>query len=170
MKTAQRFGALAAIALSLTTAVGSAATAAGTTQISGTAVLDVDATVCTGPPAGYSDFDEFTPLLLSGSLAGCWYTNIDTSKVTPSGVYLESGREVFVGTVNGGPTGTFATTYKFESKFAPDGAQLHGRCQHPLVSGSGTGPFAGATGRVDFKDIVEEGTLVYRGHIKLPGR
>ena len=38
--------------------------------------------------------------------------------------------------------GTFTTTYKFESKWDPDavsGVELHGRCQHPIAKGSGTG-------------------------------
>jgi hypothetical protein len=44
--------------------------------------------------------------------------------------------------------------------------EVRGRCQHPIVSGSGG--FAGATGRVDFKDIVEDPiTYVYRGYTNL---
>ena len=65
--------------------------------------------------------------------------------------------------------GTFATTYKFESKWDPDvstGSEVHGRCQHPIVAGSGTGGFEGATGRVDFKDEVTTGQNFYWGHIK----
>ena len=86
----------------------------------------------------------------------------------PSGVYLETGEEVFVGTLNDGPEGTFATTYKFESKWTPDfGSELRGRCQHPIAAGSGTGGFDGATGRVDFKDEVTTGRYFYRGHITL---
>jgi hypothetical protein len=122
--------------------------------------------VCPGPPAGYGDFTDFT-IVMTGSLEGCWYTKVLTSKETPSGVYLETGEEVFVGRLDGGPQGTFTTTYRFESKFAPDGSEIHGRCQHPLAAGSGTGGFAGATGRVDFKDDVVTGELFYRGHIKL---
>jgi hypothetical protein len=108
---------------------------------------------------------------MTGSLEGCWYTKVTTSKETPGGVYLESGEEVFVGSLDGGPGGTFATTYAFESKWDPDvssGVELHGRCQHPLVKGSGTGAFEGATGRLDFKDIIGDPvTYVYRGHISL---
>ena len=33
---------------------------------------------------------------------------------------LETGREVFVGSLNGRPVGVFETTYKFESKSEPD--------------------------------------------------
>jgi hypothetical protein len=67
--------------------------------------------------------------------------------------------------------GTFATTYKFTSKWDPDastGSEVHGRCEHPIVADSGTGGFAGATGRVDFKDDVTTGEFLYRGHISLP--
>jgi hypothetical protein len=45
---------------------------------------------------------------------------------------------------------------------------LGGRCQHPIAAGSGTGGFEGATGRLDFKDIIGDTvTYVYRGHIEL---
>ena len=107
---------------------------------------------------------------MTGSLEGCLYTKVISSKETPGGVYLESGDEVFVGSLNAGPVGTFATTYKFESRFDPDsGVQQHGRCQHPIVEGSGTGGFEGAKGRLDFKDIIGDTltTYVYRGHINL---
>lgn len=137
-------------------------------QISGTAFYDVSGSVCPAPPSGYADFVSYPGLVLSGSLQGCWYTKVDSSKTTPSGVYLETGREVFVGSLNGGPVGVFATTYKFESKFSGS-TEVFGRCQHPLVAGSGTGGFAGATGRVDIKDIVADPSniyYIYRGHIR----
>ena len=104
---------------------------------------------------------------MTGSLEGCLYTRFVTGKDTPGGVYLESGEEVFVGSLDGGPVGTFAMTYKFESKFDSSGVQLHGRCQHPIVEGSGTGGFEGAKGRLAFKDIIGDTvtTYDYRGHI-----
>ena len=116
--------------------------------------------------AAARDFVDFT-LLMRGDLQGCLYTDIETAETKPSGVYLETGQEIFVGSLNGGPVGTFTTTYKFEAKFAPDGSEVHGRCQHPVVDGSGTGGFEGASGRLDFKDVVETGEYVYRGHIDL---
>jgi len=145
----------------------SAPASAATNQISGVAVFDTEG-VCLPAPAGYEDFTQ----VMTGSLAGCWYTNIETQKDNgaPSGVYIESGKEIFVGTLNGGPKGTFTTTYQFESKWDPDvstGSEVHGRCQHPIVAGSGTGGFEGATGRVDFKDQVTTGEFFYRGHIEL---
>jgi hypothetical protein len=143
---------------------------AATNQLSGEAVYD--ATACPGPPAGYEDFTSYPGLVLTGSIEGCLYAKVDfieDTKLTPSGVYLESGEEVIVGSLDGGPVGTFTTTYRFESKWDPDpsGVELHGRCQHPIVKGSGTGGFEGARGRLDFKDIVEEGTFDYRGHISV---
>ena len=138
------------------------------TRLSGDAYYD--AVQCPAPPPGYADFTAYPGLVLMGSLEGCLYTKVITTKETPGGVYLESGEEVFVGSLDGGPVGTFATTYKFEGKFDPaSGVQLHGRCQHPIVKGSGTGGFEGATGRLDFKDIIGDSvtTYVYRGHISL---
>jgi hypothetical protein len=145
----------------------SAPASAATNQISGVAVFDTTG-VCPAPPAGYGDFTQ----VMTGSLEGCWYTNIETTKDNgaPSGVYIESGEEVFVGSLNRGPEGTFGTTYQFESKWDPDvttGSEVHGRCQHPIAAGSGTGGFKGATGRADFKDEVTTGQFFYRGHIKL---
>jgi hypothetical protein len=171
MRVHQRLG-VAAIVLTGLTMVGSA-TASASNQISGVAVYDVSGATCTGPPAGYSAFVSYPPLLMSGSLEGCWYTRIDTIKdnSSPSGVYLETGREVFVGKLNGRSVGVLSTTYRFESKWNPDvssGSEVRGRCQHPIVVGSGTGGFAGATGRVDFKDVVADGSYVYRGHISVP--
>ena len=140
---------------------------AATNQISGVAVFDTTGE-CSPPPTGYEDFTQ----VMTGSLAGCWYTNIETKKDNgaPSGVYIESGKEIFVGSLNGGPAGTFSTTYKFESKWDPDvstGSEVHGRCQHPIVAGSGTGGFERASGRADFKDEGTTGRFFYRGHIKL---
>jgi Protein of unknown function (DUF3224) len=131
-------------------------------QFSGVGVLDT-ANQCDDAPDG---FDQYT-LVMTGDLEGCLYTNILTDRTTPSGVYLETGQEIFVGSLNGGPEGTFTTTYKFEAKFAPDGSEIHGRCQHPIVDGSGTGGFEGASGRLNFKDIVETGEFVYKGHLDL---
>ena len=154
---------------SLVAALSAPANAA-TTQISGVAVFDTTSE-CGPPPTGYAGFTAFT-MVITGDLDGCWYSKVETSidNGAPSGVYGESGEEVFVGTLNGGPEGTFATTYRFESKWDPDvstGSEVHGRCQHPIVVDSGTGGFEGATGRVDFKDEVTTGQYFYRGHIAL---
>jgi hypothetical protein len=101
---------------------------------------------------------------MTGDLEGCLYTFVESAKCSPSGVYLETGTETFVG-----QGGTFRTTYRFEAKYqdcANLAVEIHGRCQHPIIAGSGTGPFEGVTGRLDFKDDIEAGNFPYRGHLK----
>ena len=144
------------------------ANAAGTTQISGSGTYDTTGSECGTPPTGFADYPGLT---LTGDLNGCLYTHVVTSTDlgAPSGIYIETGRELVVASLNGVP-GTFETTYRFESKWDPDvstGAEVKGRCQHPITVGSGTGAFAGATGRLDFKDEVTTGLYFYRGHITL---
>jgi hypothetical protein len=146
---------------------------AASSQVAGVGVYNAtDGVTCPKELPGYPEFVSYDPIALTGSLRGCWYTQVDeqTDLGQPSGVYLEEGREIFYGSLNGGPVGTFTTTYKFQAKFAADGTQLKGRCQHPIVAGSGTGGFAGVTGRLDFKDVVTDvpTTYVYRGHISAP--
>lgn len=108
---------------------------------------------------------------LTGDLVGIWYIYPLTSACSPSGTYRESGTELFVGTYNG-DFGTFETSYNFEAKFqgcedgAPTGAEIFGRCQHPIIKESGTGIFEGVTGRLDFKDDVVNVNFPYRGHLK----
>jgi hypothetical protein len=170
MAIGRRLGLLIMFVMGLLLMNPLAAGAASNQQVSGTAYYD--ATKCPGPPTGYEDFTSYDGLVLTGSLDGCLYTKVEASKETPGGVYLETGEEVFVGSLDGGDEGTFATTYRYESKWNPDvstGVQQHGRCQHPIVEGSGTGGFEGARGRLDFKDIIGETvtTYDYRGHIRL---
>ena len=139
---------------------------AATNQVQGPA--NYNAGQCPNPPVGYEAFTDYDGLLLEGSLEGCLYTDVETTKETPSGVFIETGEEVFIGSLEGGPVGTFTTTYRFEGKFDASGAEIHGRCQHPIVEGSGTDGFEGAKGRLNFKDIIEDPiTYVYRGHIRL---
>lgn len=160
---------LAVGSLAAVTAPASAAT----NQVAGVGFYTDDEDICASePPAGYEDFVSLLPLAMSGSLDGCLYTKVESSKDlgSPSGIYLEVGAEVFVGSLDGGPEGTFVTTYRFESKWDPDvstGVEVHGRCQHQIVAGNATGGFEGARGRLDFKDEVETGLFFYRGHIQL---
>jgi hypothetical protein len=143
-----------------------AALAGGATQISGDArfaepgeCVDPD-----GPGAG-ADY----ALVMTGALEGCLYTFVDPDPArSPSGTYRETGTETFVGEYNG-EVGTFRTTYKFEAKYEDVdtlSGEIFGRCQHPIVEGSGTGVFEGVSGRLDFKDEVESGTFLYRGHLR----
>ena len=138
----------------------------GATQISGVGYFAALET-CDYLAAG-ADF----ALQMTGDLEGCLFTYVEDYECSPSGTYRESGREYFVGTYKG-EYGTFWTTYKFEAKYegcSEDGfflgAEIFGRCQHPIVKESGTGTFQGATGRIDFKDDVVTGALPYKGHLR----
>jgi hypothetical protein len=138
----------------------------GAIQISGVGFFDA-ADVCNSAGQGAS-----YALTLTGDLEGCHYFFVEEFDCSPSGTYREQGRELFVGTYNG-EAGTFWTTYRFEAKFEGCnedgtyvGAEILGRCQHPIVAGSGTGVFEGVTGRLDFKDDIEAGNFPYRGHLR----
>lgn len=136
----------------------------GATQISGIGFYATSAECGNiNPPAAYA-------IKMTGDLQGCLYAFIDDFECSPSGTYREEGREFFVGTYKG-QSGTFWTTYKFEARYegcdgGPLGAEIFGRCQHPIVAGSGTGVFGGVTGRLDFKDDIEAGNFPYRGHLR----
>ena len=134
------------------------------TQISGVGYFD-GTDNCNSASQG-ADF----ALIMTGDLEGCLYVFVEESECSPSGTYREVGRELFVGTYNG-QYGEFETTYKFEARYegcssngTPLGAEIFGRCQHPIVEGSGTGVFEGVSGRIDFKDDIEAGNFPYRGH------
>lgn len=91
---------------------------------------------------------------------------VESAECTPSGVYIESGTETFVSQAN--RNDTFRTTYKFEAKYqdcANLAGEIIGRCQHPIIAGSGKGLYAGVTGRLDFKNDISAGNFPYRGHL-----
>jgi hypothetical protein len=159
----QRWRRPVAIALATVAALAIAVapvSAAGTTNISGTGLFD-DGGACPAPPSGFESYTDFT-LVMSGDLSGCWYTDVDVARFQDgSGTYKEYGREVFVATDGS----MFETNYQFSAKFAPSGEEIHGRCQHVIVAGSGVDAFSGMAGRVDFKDDVETGIFHYRGHL-----
>jgi hypothetical protein len=136
----------------------------GATQISGVGFYatagECDAA---GQGAAYA-------IRMTGDLEGCLYAFIDDFECSPSGTYREEGRELFIGTYNG-QSGSFLTTYKFEAKYedcdgGPLGAEIFGRCQHPIVAGSGTGVFGGVSGQINFKDDIEAGNFPYRAHLR----
>jgi hypothetical protein len=138
----------------------------GARQVSGTGFFDAaDQCNAAGQGAAYA-------VKMTGDLEGCLYVFIDFYECSPSGTYREIGREKFVGTYNGG-SGSFWTAYKFEAKYegcSPDGsylgAEIFGRCQHPIVDGSGEGIFNGVSGRLDMKDNIEAGNYPYKGHFQ----
>ena len=138
------------------------ALAQGATQISGVGVFDEE-DVC-----DIESVDADLALVMTGDLQGCLYTFIETAESSPSGTYRETGTELFVGSYLGEP-GTFETTYRFEAKYEDVDnlvGEQFGRCQHPIVEGSGTDTFEGVSGRLDFKDDVETGEFLYRGHLR----
>jgi hypothetical protein len=105
-------------------------------------------------------------LIMTGDLDGCLYTFVETAQSSPSGTYRETGTERFV---DSDGRGTFLTTYRFEAKYEDVdtlSGEIFGRCQHPIVEGSGTGIFEGVTGILFFKDEVETGNFLYRGHLR----
>jgi hypothetical protein len=124
------------------------------------------------------DPSALTSYSIAGGLVGCWYT--DTLVIHPaqpsgtlSGTIQATGTEHFVGCLDldgdgacttGDPSGTLQFSYQFSGKFDPlTGAEIHGRCQHPITSG--TGDFAGASGVITFKDDATNGTSLYGGHL-----
>ncbi len=119
---------------------------------------------CTDPQGEGADY----VLTLTGSLSGCHYVFVESFKCSPGGAYYEAGYEIFVGTYEG-QQGTFRTTYVFTAKYldCPNlVGEVTGRCQHPFVSGSGTGVFEGIKeARLDMRDDVKVGNFPYKGHI-----
>ena len=157
--------ALAVVALiSVVLTAPSPAHAEGATQISGIGFF-AEAYECTDDPEG--DGSDFA-LIMTGDLEGCHYVFVEDYDCSPSGTYRETGTEIFVGEYNG-MDGTFSTTYLFTAKFeeCPDlDTEIWGRCQHPIVAGSGTDDFEGVSGRFDIKDDIAEGNFPYKGHLR----
>ncbi len=135
------------------------------TQISGVTFF-ADTGECDDPEGAGANF----ALVMDGDLEGCLYTFVETQESSPSGTYRETGTELFVASeVDGTEVGTFETTYRFEAKYedvTDPTTEIFGRCQHPIVEGSGTGIFQGVSGQLFFKDDVEAGTFPYRGHLQ----
>jgi hypothetical protein len=150
--------------ITLFTAVQSA-DAAAATQIAGIGTFD-ELVVCTENITNSQGANPDFALVLEGDLEGCLYTFVQTAVCTPGGAYIETGEEMFVANGDGS---TFSTTYRFEAKFNDCNdfsGQINGRCQHPIVDGSGTGSFEGVKGRLDFRDDLVNDVAVYRGQLK----
>ena len=103
----------------------------GTTQISGSGYDDFAGTVCAPGPG------RVRRLHTAGAdrpLEGCRYTDVQGFK-SPRGTLWGSTRRsvraLIVASLDGGPVGTFTTTYRFESKWDPDAGDRHGG-QGPL--------------------------------------
>ena len=140
-----------------------AALAGGATQISGVGIYGDDVT-CDDP--GGDDADYSVEFLTGALEGGCLYTFVETAVSSPSGTYRETGTELFVASDG---SSTFETTYRFEAKYedpTDPATEIFGRCQHPIVKGSGTGIYEGVTGILLLKDDVEAGNFPYRGHLR----
>jgi hypothetical protein len=165
MRNVRRLLLLAVLVLGLTVA-GASPVSAQTSRVSGTAVSDTSG-VCTDDVP--SNFFDYPPLVMSGSLEGCWYTDVFWFKdFGHPGLYLEVGQEMFVGTVNG-KSGSFTTRYVFEAKLGADGFEVSGQCQHPIVRGKDG--LKGISGLILFTDIVDQATHLitfkYKGVVSL---
>ena len=161
----KRFAYLLVVILTLLAlSTPSSALAAGATQFSGIAYWPGTGQ-CTDPEGSGASY----AVVMTGDLQGCHYSFVETATCTSSGAYNETGNEIFVGQYNG-QFGTFRTTYRFTAKYnnCTDFKELQGRCQHPIIDGSGTGVFEGMTGRLDMRDNTIAGVALdfsYRGHL-----
>jgi hypothetical protein len=136
---------------------------AGATQVSGLGSY-AEPGACDDQEGQGSDY----VLTMTGDLEGCHYVFVETATCSPGGAYSETGTETFVGRYNGAP-GTFRTTYLFTATYRDCAnllGEIAGRCQHPIVAGSGEGVFEGVTGRFDMQDDIEAGNFPYRGHFR----
>ena len=74
------------------------AQAAGTTQVDGSGYYDdITGDECDAPP---SEFSDYPALVLHGDLEGCLYAHVLSGKFTPSGVWIETGQELVVASLN----------------------------------------------------------------------
>ncbi len=169
IRNIRRAALLAVLVLGLV-GVGATPASAGALHVSGTAAFD-DAVPCAVKGDDTDDvpenFFDYPALVMSGSLKGCWYTDVFTYKLFPNGFYLEVGQELFVGTVNDGPVGSFTTKYVFEAKLDAEGHEVSGQCQHPIVRGKDG--LQGIKGLILFTDIVSptEITYEYKGLVSV---
>ncbi len=132
-------------------------------QVSGFADADVGCSV-DGFGGGW---DYVIPV--NGDLVGCIYGDITEVKELPQArIYMEVADETFVGNY-GSLSGTFELVEDFIIKFDKNGTPVWARCHHPIVANSGTGDFAGVTGRLDFSDDFsnpDAPVTTYKGHLK----
>jgi hypothetical protein len=158
------------ICVSVLAALSAASGASGSTGAS--VVRGTQTPVTSGPCFSDAAFGSYT---MTGGLIGCWYTDtLVLEGLQPSGTVQLSGTEHFAGCLDlggdgtcsaGDPAGTFSTTFTFSAKYDELGNEIHGRCHHPIVSG--TGGFANATGVIHFTDDVTTGDSYFTGPISV---
>ena len=93
---------------------------------------------------------------MTGDLVGCWWVDTFETKSDPDkSTFVARGWEHFEGCM-GDVCGAFVTRYEYSAKTVgpwPSFLEIHGRCHHPIVRG--TGGFAGASGEISFHDVVD---------------
>jgi hypothetical protein len=143
----------------------STASAAGNSRRITAVAYFADETECDAPvTSAEGNSPDLIQIMTGDDLQGCLYVFVDSFTCSSNGVYVEYGRETYVGSGAPGDNGTFETTYRFVANFPSEEEcntftnQIRGRCQHPLVAGSGTGDYEGATGKFQLTDNIEEGT------------
>jgi hypothetical protein len=100
-------------------------------------------------------------LAMTGDLEGCWSVFVEGFKckeLDGFDLYLENGREVFVGTLRG-KRGRFSTDYTLDAVMAKGFCQsfdfsleVAGGCNHKIHGKSGV--FEGAKGLIKFLDVI----------------
>jgi len=170
-----RIRVVALVAVATVVVMSSAVPASASARVVMGVQTPVDSGPCFSPNAVFSTS-------MDGGLLGCWWVDtispdvFDPSSYRPSGTAVFRGTEHFTGCLNedgdaacdpGEPWGTFHTTYTFTARFAADGSEVHGRCHHPIVSG--TDDFAGISGVINFTDDVSTSppTSPYWGPVRL---
>ena len=128
--------------------IGSLPSAGAVAANNGTTIVrGVQLAAGTCPDGGYA---------MTGSLVGCWWIDtFETNSDPDHSTVRATGTEHFKGCL-GSTCGTFFTTYTFTAKTDgpwPTSAEIHGRCHHPVIGG--TGGFAGASGEISFHDVVD---------------
>ena len=161
--TPTRLALLVVLTAAIAVVAVQAAAGAGATVVRGDQLIAGTSTSCPGAPEG--------TYRMAGDLVGCWFTDeFNVVQENPGGGFKASGTEHFQGCLDtnhngscgvGEPSGRFDTTFTFTAKFAPSGDEIHGRCHHPIIGG--TGAFTGASGELSFKDIPSEGRFPYHG-------
>jgi hypothetical protein len=126
------------------------------------------ATIVQGTQLAYGSCGAGTGYAMTGSLDGCWWIDTFESSTDPSKHnYRATGQEHFQGCL-GTVCGSFETTYIFTAKtdgpWGEGATEIHGRCHHPIVPGSGTGGFTGVTGQLSFHDVVDVSPPYYPYH------
>jgi hypothetical protein len=157
---------LLAMAAATVIAVALAAPAgAAVTRVIGLQIPD------TGNVCPESSLGTYT---MDGGLIGCWYTDAFDIREHSSGTVQLTGTEHFVGCLDqeldgscvGNPTGTLRFAFQFSGRFdLITSAEIRGRCQHLVVSG--TDDFETAGGVITFKDDVSTGIASYSGSVRL---